>query len=113
VPKGALPAGKETRIAQPSRQLEGLPMMPTELLQILENELTRTLDPRRRFVLKNQKRHLVDAVVKRQRAEKLQRTIEASCIRALKTTDFRFASAADEAAFNMAVQADAEEITEH
>lgn len=88
-------------------------MMPTELLQRLENELTRTLDPRRRFVLKNQKRHLVDAVAKRQRAEKLQRTIEASCIRALKTTEFRFANVADEAAFERAVEADMEEMTEH
>ena len=88
-------------------------MMPTELLRILENELIHTLDSRRRFVLKNQKRNLVDAVAKRQRAEKLQRTIEASCIRALKTTDFRFATAADEAAFDRAVEADMEEMTEH
>jgi hypothetical protein len=88
-------------------------MMTVELLRILETELTRTLDPRRRFVLKNQKRHLLGAVAKLRRAEKLQRTIEASCIRALKTTDFRFANAADEDAFDMAVQADAEEMREH
>jgi hypothetical protein len=86
-------------------------MIAGELLRILHDEITRTLDRRRRFLLQGHKASLEEVVAKRKCAERLQQKIETSCLRALKTTELRFASAEDEAAFDRAIGEECE--TEH
>jgi hypothetical protein len=88
-------------------------MIAGELLRILHDEITRTLDRRRRFLLQGHKACLEEVVAKRKRAERLQQKIEASCIRALKMRELRFASAEDEAALERAIEAEGDQMTEH
>jgi hypothetical protein len=76
----------------------------TELLTRLEEEIARAIDPRRRFILKNQYKCLKEVIKKRCVAERLQAKVEASCLKALETRTLKFASPEDEAEFERAVE---------
>lgn len=77
--------------------------MTKEISQILEEEIARTLDPRRKFLLKNHKASLEAVEAKWKRAERLLRKVEAAAIRSLKVKELKFSNPEVEAEFDQAV----------